>query len=131
MRVAFLDDSEQVSPLRAGLGPLLAFAAAIFPEESLAPFAADLSGIVRGGGRLRARLGAEPERGEQGLRPDGSAQAVMLALSPAVTANDAPLTIRASSDARNATTGATSAGSIQGTPSGLLAVSSCRAVSSS
>jgi hypothetical protein len=55
----------------------------------------------------------------------------MLALSPAVTANDAPLTMRASSDARNATTGATSAGSIQGTPSGLLAASSFLAVSSS
>ena len=46
MRVAFLDDSEQASPPRAGLGHLLAFAAAIFPEESLTPFAADLSGIV-------------------------------------------------------------------------------------
>ena len=48
MRVAFLDDSEQVSPPRAGLGHLLAFAAAIFPEESLAPFARDLSDIVAG-----------------------------------------------------------------------------------
>jgi hypothetical protein len=36
----------------------------------------------------------------------------MLALSPAVTANDAPLTMRASSEARKATTGATSAGSM-------------------
>lgn len=48
MRVAFLDDSEQVSPPRAGLGHLLAFAAAIFPEESLTPFANDLSDIVAG-----------------------------------------------------------------------------------
>jgi len=46
MRVAFLDDSEQASPPRAGLGHLLAFAAAIFPEEGLAPFAEDLSGIA-------------------------------------------------------------------------------------
>jgi DNA-binding MarR family transcriptional regulator len=65
------------------------------------------------------------------LRRTAFAQAVMLALSPAVTANDAPLTMRASSEARNATTGATSVGSIQGTPSGLLAASSRRAVSSS
>jgi hypothetical protein len=48
MRVAFLDDSEQINPPRAGLGHLLAFAAAIFPEESLSPFAKDLSGIVAG-----------------------------------------------------------------------------------
>jgi hypothetical protein len=46
MRVAFLDDSEQASPPRAGLGHLLAFAAVIFPEEGLAPFAEDLSGIA-------------------------------------------------------------------------------------
>jgi hypothetical protein len=46
MRVAFLDDSEQANPPRAGIGNLLAFAAAIFPEQSLAPFAGDLSGIV-------------------------------------------------------------------------------------
>jgi len=46
MRVAFLDDSEQTSPRRAGIGDLLAFAAAIFPEHSLTPFAKDLSGIV-------------------------------------------------------------------------------------
>jgi hypothetical protein len=46
MRVAFLDDSEQTSPPRAGLGHLLAFAAAIFPQESLAPFAEDLARIV-------------------------------------------------------------------------------------
>lgn len=46
MRVAFLDDSEQASPPRAGIGNLLAFAAAIFPEQSLAPFDRDLSGIV-------------------------------------------------------------------------------------
>jgi hypothetical protein len=44
---------------------------------------------------------------------------VKCALSPAVTAYVAPLTILASSDARNATTGAMSAGSIHGTPSGL------------
>jgi hypothetical protein len=50
MRVAFLDYSEQVSPPRAGLGHLLAFATAIFPEESLAPFARDLSDIVVGRG---------------------------------------------------------------------------------
>jgi hypothetical protein len=37
VRIAFLDDSEQASPPRAGLGHLLAFAAAIFPEEGLAP----------------------------------------------------------------------------------------------
>jgi hypothetical protein len=48
MRVAFLDDSEQASPPRTGLGHLLAFAAAIFPEEGLAPFAEDLSGIAAG-----------------------------------------------------------------------------------
>lgn len=48
MRVAFLDDSEQASPPRAGLGHLLAFAAAIFPEEGLAPFAEDLSSIAAG-----------------------------------------------------------------------------------
>ena len=46
MRVAFLDDSEQGNPPRAGLGPLLAFAAAIFPQEGLTPFARDLSGIT-------------------------------------------------------------------------------------
>lgn len=46
MRVAFLDDSEQASPPRAGLGHPLAFAAAILPEESLAPYAEDLSGIA-------------------------------------------------------------------------------------
>ncbi len=46
MRVAFLDDSEQGNPPRAGLGSLLAFAAAIFPQEGLTPFARDLSGIT-------------------------------------------------------------------------------------
>lgn len=64
MRVAFLDDSEQASPPRAGLGHLLAFAAAIFPEEGLAAFAEDLSGIVAG---LGIPAGAEikwnPPRG--------------------------------------------------------------------
>lgn len=48
MRVAFLDDSEQANPPRAGLWHLLAFAAAIFPEEGLTPFATDLSGIAAG-----------------------------------------------------------------------------------
>jgi hypothetical protein len=48
MRVAFLDDSEQTNPPRAGLGHLLAFAAAIFPEKDLTSFAEDLSGIVVG-----------------------------------------------------------------------------------
>jgi hypothetical protein len=46
MRVAFLDDSEQDRPPRTGLGHLLAFAAAIFPEASLAPFAEDVSEIA-------------------------------------------------------------------------------------
>jgi hypothetical protein len=46
VRVAFLDDSEHASPRRAGLGHLLAFAAAIFPQDSLAPFAGDLSSIA-------------------------------------------------------------------------------------
>lgn len=53
MRVAFLDDSEQTKPPRAGLGHLLAFSAAIFPQESLTPFATDLSGIA-------AELGLPP-----------------------------------------------------------------------
>ena len=53
MRVAFLDDSEQANSPRAGLGHLLAFAAAIFPQEGLTPFARDLSGIV-------AELGIPP-----------------------------------------------------------------------
>jgi len=46
MRVAFLDDSEQANPPRAGLGHLLAFAAAIFPQEGLTPFAESLSALV-------------------------------------------------------------------------------------
>lgn len=46
MRIAFLDDSEQANPPRAGIGNLLAFAAVIFPEQSLAPFAKDLSNIT-------------------------------------------------------------------------------------
>jgi hypothetical protein len=46
MRVAFLDDSEQANPSGAGIGNLLAFAAAIFPEQSLAPFSKDLSDIT-------------------------------------------------------------------------------------
>jgi hypothetical protein len=48
LRVAFLDDSEQARPPRAGLGHLLAFAAAIFPQENLAPFAQDLAGVAAG-----------------------------------------------------------------------------------
>lgn len=46
MRVAFLDDSEQINPPRTGIGDLLAFAAAIFPDQSLDPFAADLARIT-------------------------------------------------------------------------------------
>jgi len=46
MRVAFLDDSEQADPPRAGLGHLLAIAAVIFPQEHLAPFATDLADIA-------------------------------------------------------------------------------------
>ena len=46
MRVAFLDDSEQANPPRAGLGHLLAIAAVIFPQERLTPFATDLVGIA-------------------------------------------------------------------------------------
>jgi hypothetical protein len=65
MRVAFLDDSEQASPPRAGLGHLLAFAAAIFPEESLTPFAAGLSGIV-------AELGIPPGEEIKWNPPRGS-----------------------------------------------------------
>jgi hypothetical protein len=65
MRVAFLDDSEQANPPRAGLGHLLAFAAAIFPEEGLTPFAADLSGIV-------AELGIPPGEEIKRNPPKGS-----------------------------------------------------------
>ncbi len=46
MRVAFLDDSERANPPRAGLGHLLAFAAAIFPQECLTLFAKDLSALA-------------------------------------------------------------------------------------
>src|SRR6266487_3355395 len=46
MRVAFLDDSEQANPPRDGLGHLLAFAAAIFPQEGLTPFAENLSALA-------------------------------------------------------------------------------------
>jgi hypothetical protein len=65
MRVAFLDDSEQTNPRRDRLGPLLAFAAAIFPEESLSPFAADLSNIV-------AELGIPPDEEIKWNSPRGS-----------------------------------------------------------
>jgi hypothetical protein len=65
MRVAFLDDSEQANPPRAGLGHLLAFAAAIFPEEGLTPFAGDLSGIV-------AELGIPPGEEIKWNPPRGS-----------------------------------------------------------
>lgn len=44
-RVAFLDDSEQENPPRRGLGPLRAMAAAIFPADQLAPFAAALTAL--------------------------------------------------------------------------------------
>src|ERR1700722_20060345 len=57
--------------------------------------------------------------------------AVLFALSPAVTSYVAPETIRAASEARNTTTGATSAGSIHGTPSGDFALSASFAASSS
>jgi hypothetical protein len=38
MRAAFLDDAEQPSPVRKGLGHLLAFTAAIFLEDGLAAY---------------------------------------------------------------------------------------------
>jgi hypothetical protein len=56
---------------------------------------------------------------------------VLWALSPPVTSKVAPETMRAASEARNTTTGATSLGSIQGTPSGVLAVRIFRASCSS
>jgi hypothetical protein len=65
MRVAFLDDSEQANPSRSGLGHLLAFAAAIFPQEGLTPFARDLSGIV-------AELGIPPGEEIKWHPPKGS-----------------------------------------------------------
>jgi hypothetical protein len=65
MRVVFLDDSEQINPPRARLGHLLAFAAAIFPEESLAPFAKDLS-------RITAALGIPAEEEIKWNPPKGS-----------------------------------------------------------
>jgi hypothetical protein len=46
VRVAFLDDSEQTRPPRAGLGSLLTIAAAIFPQDHLTEFAKDLVGIA-------------------------------------------------------------------------------------
>jgi hypothetical protein len=63
--------------------------------------------------------------------PDTGGQAVPCALSPPVTAKEVPLTIRAASEARKTTTGATSSGSIQGTPRGDLAVRPATAVGSS
>lgn len=65
MRVAFLDDSEQTSPPRARLGHLLAFAATIFPQDGLAPFAEDLAGIV-------ASLGIPPGEEIKWNPPKGS-----------------------------------------------------------
>ena len=65
MRVAFLNDSEPANPPRAGLGHLLAFTAAIFPEEGLTPFAGDLSGIV-------AELGIPPGEEIKWNPPRGS-----------------------------------------------------------
>lgn len=65
MRVAFLDDSEQARPPRAGLGPLLAIAAVIFPQEHLAPFATDLADIA-------ASLGIPPGEEIKWHPPRGS-----------------------------------------------------------
>jgi hypothetical protein len=65
MRVAFVDDSEQTNPPRAGLGHLLAFAAAIFPQEDLTSFAEDLSSIV-------ANLGIPPDEEMKWNPPKGS-----------------------------------------------------------
>lgn len=45
MQVAFLDDSEQTNPPRAGLGHLLALSTVVFPENGLAGFADDLASI--------------------------------------------------------------------------------------
>lgn len=45
MRLAYVDDSEQPSPLRRGLGPLLALGAAIVPENQIAGYASDLATI--------------------------------------------------------------------------------------
>ncbi len=53
------------------------------------------------------------------------------ALSPPVTSQVAPLTIRASSEARKTTTGATSCGSIQGMLSGIFLISAASACFSS
>ena len=63
--------------------------------------------------------------------PARGAQAVTCALSPAVAANEVPETIRAASEARKTTSGAMSAGSIHGTPSGEPVASASRAVRSS
>jgi hypothetical protein len=45
MRLAYVDDSEQRSPLRHGLGPLLALGAAIIPEDQITAYASDLAAI--------------------------------------------------------------------------------------
>ena len=63
-------------------------------------------------------------------RPAPTASAVTCALSPAVAAKEVPDTIRAASEARNTTSGATSAGSIHGRGPRMVA-SDSRAVSSS
>jgi len=65
MRVAFLDDSEQANPPRAGLGHLLAITAVIFPETALSSFAKDLSCIV-------ADLGIPPKEEIKWHPPRGS-----------------------------------------------------------
>jgi hypothetical protein len=72
MRVAFLDDSEQASPPRAGLGRLLAIATVIFPQEHLAPFATDLVGIAASLGIPSGEeLKWHPPRGSFLQRADG------------------------------------------------------------
>ena len=45
MRLAYVDDSEQPSPVRRGLGPLLALGAAIVAEDHIAGYASDLAAI--------------------------------------------------------------------------------------
>lgn len=85
MRVAFLDDSEQANPPRFGLGHLLAFAAAIFPQEGLTPFARDLSDIA-------AELGIPPGEEIKWHPPKGS----FLKGAPRATRKDI-----ASADARS------------------------------
>lgn len=65
MRVAFLDDSEVERPPRRGLGPLRAMAAAIFPADQLAPFAAALTA-------LRTELGVPDDEELKWKPPKGS-----------------------------------------------------------